>query len=288
MSVEPLTPVAKQRIQQTKQGIQHEKRAYMFYVTSKPYACSVMVFAERFELFKKDPSIDILTLVSGLDSATIKRMNGMGIKTENVEVHYSTGDTNEFNRELYKDSNTKLQIFKDWGYDKFVFLDADSILMGNIDHLFDLPDVPTFWAPRAFWLEEKYQPAFTSILIVGKPSKSIFDASVALSKQDDTIYDMDILNKLYRHQIGMLPNIYAILNRHLIFRSELPGEYEGNYDNLKKDLMLVHFTTVMLKPGDYGKPWSSERGKPKKIEPGSEYYYEIFDTFYPHYDRVCS
>ncbi|KAJ3320500.1 hypothetical protein HDV06_005229 [Boothiomyces sp. JEL0866] len=125
-----------------------EKRAYIFYATAKPYACSVMVFANRFKEFKKDPSIDILALVSGLDENTIKQMNKLGIKTKKVDMHYSTGDANEENRERYKESNTKFHIFKDWGYNKFVYLDSDSILMANIDHLFDLPTVPTFWAPR--------------------------------------------------------------------------------------------------------------------------------------------
>ncbi|KAJ3255195.1 hypothetical protein HK103_006564 [Boothiomyces macroporosus] len=264
-----------------------EKRAYLFYATSKPYACSVMVFAERFKLFKKDPSIDILALVSGLDESTLNKMNSLGIKTSHVDIHSATGDKNSENRERYKESNTKLHIFKDWGYDKFVYLDADSLLMTNIDDLFDLPETKLFWAPRAFWLSEKYQPAFTTVLIVGKPSKKIYEDSIQLSKKENSMYDMDILNKLYRHQVGLLPSIYGLLNRNILYQSELPAEYCGDLTQVKKDLKLVHFTSAISATGIYGKPWSQPRKKPENIQPDTELYFELFEAFFSLYDRVC-
>ncbi|KAJ3310205.1 hypothetical protein HDV04_005222, partial [Boothiomyces sp. JEL0838] len=236
------------------------KRAYMFYVTNKNYGCCVMVFAQRFKLFKSDPTIDVVAFVTGLDEQLMGNMRDLGIKVIEVEALKSNHAENEIS-DYYLESITKFQIFKNWGYDKFVYLDADSILMGNIDHLFDLPEIPTFWTPRAYWLGEELQPAFTSILIVGKPSEDIFNASVALSKTDNSLFDMDVLNKLYRHQVGLLPNIYGLTNWAFWNVGDEPAEYRNHLDELHKNLKLVHFTGVQ--DGGYGKPWNTDRRKPE-------------------------
>ncbi|KAJ3320502.1 hypothetical protein HDV06_005231 [Boothiomyces sp. JEL0866] len=260
----------------------HLKRAYMFYVTSKPYACSVMVMAERLEKFKKDPSIDIVALVNGIDNSQLSKMRKMGIKTKPVQLLKAVGSTNEAEKEVWQHSNTKFQIFKDWGYDKFVYLDADTLLMANIDHLFDLPDIPTFWAPRAYWLSEVYQPAFTTLLIVGKPSQKIYDAAVDYANYDNAIYDMDVLNKLYRHKIGFLPNIYGLINRS--FYQGFPEEYMLDDAVFEEDFKLIHMTDNAAH--HYGKPWEFERNKAEdKAE--FPYFYQTLDTFKEQYNKYC-
>ncbi|KAJ3254836.1 hypothetical protein HK103_006826 [Boothiomyces macroporosus] len=264
--------------------VKKQKRAYMFYVTNKAYACCVMVFAHRFKEFKKDPSIDVVALVTGIEDDQIKQLNTLSVKT--IQVNSILSDKAEGGvNELYQDSVTKFRIFDDWGYDRFVFIDADSMLMGNIDHLFDLPDIPTFWAPRAFWLEEKYQPAFSSILIVGRPSKQIFEASLALSETDNNLFDMDILNKLYRHQIGYLPNLYAILNSNFYNYWEFPKEYLENGKELNENFKLIHLTNNYK--NEYGKPWQSGRERPSEIKPENQFYFDFLDLFNSYYDKVC-
>ncbi|KAJ3273494.1 hypothetical protein HDV01_004414 [Terramyces sp. JEL0728] len=256
------------------------KRAYMFYVTSKPYACSVMIMAERLEKFNKDPTIDILALVNGISDSQINRMNKMGIKTKKVELLQALGSQNEAEKQVWKHSITKFQIFRDWGYDKFVYMDADSLLMSNLDHLFDLPDTPTFWAPRAYWLLENYQPAFTSLLIVGKPSQKIYDEAVQYAEKDTTIYDMDVLNKLYRHKVGLLPNIYGLINRS--FYQGFPEEYMLQDTIFEQDFKLVHISDHDV--GQYGKPWDYARNTKKE---GNPYFYQTLDLFNSLYDNYC-
>ncbi|KAJ3255196.1 hypothetical protein HK103_006565 [Boothiomyces macroporosus] len=258
------------------------KRAYMFYVTSKPYACSVMVMAERLEMFKKDPAIDIVALVNGIDNSQLSKMHKMGIKTKPVNKLQALGSSNEAEKEVWKNSNTKFQIFKDWGYDKFVYLDADTLLMDNIDHLFDLPDVPTFWVPRAYWLPEVYQPVFSTLLIVGKPSQKIYDAAVSYSKVDNGIYDMDVLNKLYKHKVGVLPNIYGLINRS--FYQGFPEEYMLDGAVFEEDFKLIHITDYATH--QYGKPWDYPQNKPED-KTAYPYFYQTLETFNKHYDKYC-
>ncbi|KAJ3254837.1 hypothetical protein HK103_006827 [Boothiomyces macroporosus] len=250
------------------------KKAYMFYLTNRDYACCSMMFAQRFKEVGTDPSIDIVGLYTNLDNSTLTSMHNLGMKTIQVQVLESNKAQNPVN-DYYKEAITKLQIFNDWGYDRFVFLDADILLLSNIDHLFDLPDTLLFWAPRAYWLA---QPFFTTTVIVGKPSKQIFDAAVGLAKTDNNLFDMDVLNMLYKNQIGYLPNLYGILNKHFLKLNELPDEYKRNLPDLNRNLKLVHFTDTIH--GEYGKPWRSSRDKPSEIPPEHQFFYDLQDMFY--------
>ncbi|KAJ3319860.1 hypothetical protein HDV06_005836 [Boothiomyces sp. JEL0866] len=257
------------------------KRAYMFYLTNRDYACCSMMFAKRFKEVGTDPSIDIVALYTNLGIDTLTSMHNLGMKTIKVDVLESNKAENHVN-DYYKEAITKFQIFNDWGYDKFVFLDADILLMSNIDHLFDLPDTELFWSPRAFWLS---QPFFTTTVIVGKPSKEIFNAAVQLSKADNSLFDMDVLNVLYKNQIGYLPNLYGILNKHFLYLDDLPEEYKHNRKALNENLKVVHFTDTIH--GDYGKPWRSSRDKPQDIKPEHQFFYDLHDMFYKYWDQVC-
>jgi alpha-N-acetylglucosamine transferase len=74
-------------------------------------------------------------------------------------------------------SLTKLHLFRLTQYSKVIFLDADTLVLRPLSHLFDLP-VDFAAAPDQGWPD-----AFNSGVMVATPSIETFDALTAMMKQ---------------------------------------------------------------------------------------------------------
>lgn len=77
-------------------------------------------------------------------------------------------------------SLTKLHAFRLSQYEKIVFLDADTLVLRPLAHLFELPH-PFSAAPDQGWPD-----AFNSGVIVFKPSQETFDGLIETMKRKGT------------------------------------------------------------------------------------------------------
>ena len=82
------------------------------------------------------------------------------MKLVGVKILQQSGDP------VWAQSLTKLHLFGLTQYKRLIYLDADGLVLRNMDHLFSLPDAPVAM-PRAYWLS---QPRMCNALAVVQPS----------------------------------------------------------------------------------------------------------------------
>ncbi|EGG22939.1 hypothetical protein DFA_05069 [Cavenderia fasciculata] len=186
-----------------------EKRfAYAFYITQEPYLCCASITAHRLRQWTDYDIVLIITESYSPNPTMMERLNdipNLVIKiVPNIQAQHDDQD------HYFWESLNKFHVFKLEEYDRIIFLDADTFVMKNLDHLFALPDV-TLAAPMAYWLGTR--PFLTNILMVLKPSVQTFDKIVNASMNHPG-WDMDVINDLYvtSDEFLLLPSIYGMLN----------------------------------------------------------------------------
>lgn len=144
---------------------------------------------------------------------------------------------------------TKLHVFTFDTIQKGIFLDADTMVLSNIDHLFDLPS--TFAAcPEFAWPD-----CFNSGVFLFTPCQKTYSelSALAHSKPSFDGGDQDILNEYFKDTWTRLSVKYNLpVNK---FKEM---EYPENYGfprafvQFGKDIKLIHFIG-----GGINKPWST-------------------------------
>jgi lipopolysaccharide biosynthesis glycosyltransferase len=110
-----------------------------------------------------------------------------------------------------------------------MLLDADMIVLHNIDHLFSaVRDM--FAAPIAYWISPNF---LCSCLIVMKPTETLFDD--VLERFDGKYReDMDYFNLRYGARTKRLDPVYAALIGEWYPRDRI-------YHHLQRNVSVVHF-----------------------------------------------
>ena len=182
---------------------------YVFYATTDEYACSVIVNIRRLRtqfrtrhrihvLLSHDVSRVFVTALSG-SGATITIRDAPPLALESIGY--------------YEDCLLKLMAFGlhqlDNTIEKVAVMDADQLILQNLDHVFDLPDTDLA-APRADWIA---QDAIASTFMVITLSDRLWE-KVRLEMEDiqNNVYDMDLINKIFAKTVLLLPSNYVALN----------------------------------------------------------------------------
>ncbi|KAM0205543.1 hypothetical protein ACHAQI_009103 [Fusarium lateritium] len=235
--------------------------AYVFYAAQDAYACSVAVnvhllrtsFHTKHRIFvflSPDISQQYVNLFKALDVAVIKE-EPVPLNPETIAYYYGC--------------LLKLAAFRmheiDPSVRRILTLDADQIILKDLDHLFDLPSTP-FLAPTAYWIS---QDCLSSTLMLIEPNPTLWGVvRNALIDPKPNQYDMDIINAMFGYLSNRLPGKYVTLNSHWEDRN-LPawsnfsgaetrdtseGRLASDQDltGLYHEAYVVHFTAV-------GKPW---------------------------------
>lgn len=133
----------------------------------------------------------------------------------------------------------KLNIFLLEGYKKIIYLDADLLLLENIDFLFDY-NTPAMVIDRP-----SHTDKYNSGLMVISPSKQVFDELLKLKKhhelENSVIGDQDILNEYYKTiQVVRIADRYnvirTILNEKVVRINHLTKKEEEIYKVVKNSL----------------------------------------------------
>jgi glycogenin len=158
---------------------------------------------------------------------------------------------------------TKLALWKQTEYSKVVYLDADIVVLQNLDHLFDI-DVVFAAAPDIGWPD-----AFNTGLMALSPSMSDYWALMALAQSGDSFdgADQGLLNQYYQHK-----------NWHRLsftYNCTPSAEYqwEPAYRYHKSNIKAVHFIGK-------DKPWT----KGRQSYGGDGVYGELVGKWWSVYD----
>lgn len=186
--------------------------AYVFYATQSDYACSVLVNIDRLQnLFNTTHRIIVLVrpdLASSYLTA-FTRLNA-------TVIPYSPPELRDEQIGYYHDVLLKLVAFRLHHYipslKRILVLDSDQLILQSLDHVFDLPPVDVA-APRAYWGQEG--TGFTSAFLLVTLSDRVWDIMTQeLGAIKQNVFDMDLVNKMFRQTVLMLPGDYATLNSH--------------------------------------------------------------------------
>jgi hypothetical protein len=213
--------------------------AYVFYATNDTYAAAAIIAATALRRTGAGRGIAFLLLHHGLSPAMVARARQANFTTRYVEpLRFTRG-------KYYRDCLTKLRIFQLVEHERVVFIDADSLPLQNLDHLFTSPLTQAIAAPRAYWLP---QPEATSLLLVVSPSMEQWNRVQRhfASAFEKRLYDMSIINLEFKDEIHFLPDEYGCLNSEW---SSATGPFHfGDPLRARRLAKLVHFSHL-------GKPW---------------------------------
>jgi hypothetical protein len=266
--------------------------AFVSYATNDIYACNNLILFEsiRMHLPKGEqvPADFVSIVSSGVSDKYRKKLTESGIKIEAVET-FSSSDTRA--DPTWKNSLTKLHLFQLEQYKRVVYADADALAVKDMLPLFNLPS-SFLWAPRAYWLE---QPLFQSTLLVAEPDKRYYDILVnALDSQKTSgkvLYDMDILNEVFKDYVGLLPGSHVLLNGDLKAGQKdhsgaVYGDWVTNLD-AQKNAYLIHFSESPR--GGYGKPWHSFTHKVVGYQENisSPNFIDTFELYWKLKSKLC-
>lgn len=186
--------------------------AYVFYATQSDYACSVLVNIDRLQnLFNTSHRIIVLVrpdLASSYLTA-FTRLNA-------TVIPYSPPELRDEQIGYYHDVLLKLVAFRLHHYipslKRILVLDSDQLILQSLDHVFDLPPVDVA-APRAYWGQEG--TGFTSAFLLVSLSDRVWDRMTQeLGTIKQNVFDMDLVNNMFKQTVLMLPGDYATLNSH--------------------------------------------------------------------------
>ncbi len=163
---------------------------------------------------------------------------------------------------------TKLRAWELTDFDKVVFLDADTLVLQNIDELFDRPEIA---AAPDFFMSDR----FNSGVMVLAPSQRTFDRMVkALSSADS--YDggdQGFLNSYFENWYGMsvehrLPAGYNM--HHFVY--QFLQAHSSVCKELDKEIKILHYTLQ--------KPWIGKA----TVSGGSEVWWRVYFDAHPEED----
>jgi glycogenin glucosyltransferase len=140
---------------------------------------------------------------------------------------------------------TKLRAWQLTEFDKVVVLDADTVVLKNVDDLFERPELS---AAPDFFLPDR----FNSGVMVLEPSQASFDRMVQRLGREASYDggDQGFLNLFFEGWYAMtvehrLPVGYNIAN----FIYEFMHSHESTWKNLQHEIKIVHYMVQ--------KPWRS-------------------------------
>lgn len=239
--------------------------AFVFYATDEPYAVAVMVFVHLLRQLGMRPDADVIVLHRPLAAWITDKLNEMGITTRLVEP------VRKLIHRYYRHCLVKLRIFELTEYERVLYVDADAIPLNSLDYLLSQPITAPVAAPRAYWLR---QPQWTSALLVAQPSMANWNRvkrHFGSAARRWSVFDMQILNREFAHEIQSLPPTAFCLNSEWE-DARRPG-YFADPAKAYASVSVVHFTAL-------GKPWIYSTAEARRRRPNANpLFYEMWEKW---------
>lgn len=229
---------------------------YVVFIVGDSYLSGVIALKKSLDQVRS--AYPLTALTCGCSDSTMKTMIDEGIDTIVVDapnIPLLVRDLNDAaGRPRWNQSFAKLSILALTRFDSVVLLDADMMVLSNIDELFDAPSMSAVVAgggAHVDWVD------LNSGLMVIKPSHALYQNAISLinsldenslSNFRDGIGDQDIFQML-------LPGWKSEMALHLSERFNAFQDCLAMYDSSGylnfKDVSVVHFE-LAPKPWAYG------------------------------------
>jgi hypothetical protein len=211
---------------------------YVFYATTDLYACSALVNVHRLRFLFHTKHPVYLLASSGVSDVYKERFRERyNVTVIEHEPPPLAGDSSPY----YRDVLLKLISFNilNWAPQlrRILVIDSDQIILKPLDGVFAQypPDVEIAGA-HAYWLPD--DPIATSAMIMVSLSTELWRRmNSSLTNITTSMYDMDLINSMFRGEMMLLPGNYVTLNSHwetnelpvwAKYRAVLPGQPAQN------------------------------------------------------------
>lgn len=181
--------------------------AYVFYVTEAEYACYAGVNVDRLidDLATDLSRIDILFLYTTTEWRFKQALTTCS-RPEVKLLQVPEAPEGITRRDLYSQSYVRFEAFRLTQYERIIILDADGLIVRNLDHLFTMPlDGHKIGASLAYYLPYNW---LSSVVLVVEPSLALYNHIRSYLTPDGirevsvyangSHFDMDVLNYVLR------------------------------------------------------------------------------------------
>ncbi|XP_068686873.1 glycogenin-1-like [Montipora foliosa] len=245
--------------------------AFVFVATDDKYAERALVSA--FSLKEVQTSKPIV-LICSPSVASVSRFRNQGVFSDVVIRPELTAPQNAQNPNLLLRPSltrtfTKLNIWTLTSYNKIVYLDSDTLVLRNIDDLFEREELSA--ASEDLWPD-----VFNSGVLVVRPSRETFRSLIKRAQSEPSWdgTDQGLLNDVYGEKWRNIPNRrlpYTYNMAYSAFRL-----YRSAHDRYKDDIRVVHFLGTLEK-----KPWQYTLNETtNELEPFADIYVKKWWTIY--------
>lgn len=240
--------------------------AYVTLVTNADYAMGATALANSLRRTATDAAIVILH-TGGVDAATLVPLDALGCRLVEVEhlplsdafnerhargnLHsaapFTKGRKPAFHSPL--DNFCKLRLWELVEYERCVFIDADAIVLKNVDKLFAYPEFSA--APNVYESLVDFR-RMNSGVFVARPSQETFRKMLAVLDQPDIFWrrtDQTFLETFFPDWHG-LP-VYFNMLQYVWFT--MPALWDW------KSISILHY--------QYEKPWEKDHPKAARLQP---------------------
>ncbi|WP_011581461.1 MULTISPECIES: glycosyltransferase [Chelativorans] len=240
--------------------------AYVTLVTNADYAMGATALVRSLQ--RTNTSAEIVVMhTGGVDAAALAPLGRLGALLLQAELLPTSAAFNERHQRARLHSNApftkgnkpafhtpldnfaKLRLWQLTQYKRVVFIDADAIVIRNIDRLFSYPEFSA--APNVYESLEDFH-RLNSGVFVARPSAETFRAMLSVLDQPDAFWrrtDQTFLQTFFPDWHG-LPVFFNML-QYVWFN--LPELWDWN------SVSVVHY--------QYEKPWERDHAKAEALKP---------------------
>lgn len=256
-------------------------KAYVTLLTSESYVPGALTLAKTLKHLNTEHKLVVLLdllAISGHSMALINKVFDDVIQINDYKITAPLEKVaSKLGREELAVTYSKVLLWNLDKYDQIIYLDADTLPLKNLDHLFDkfesLAPTEIVASPDIGWPD-----IFNSGMFVMKPSKSVFEKLVAHSETQDASFDgadQGLLNEFFHlqdtgHTWKRLPFVYNVTpSAHYQYRPALARFFN--------EINLVHFIGSQ-------KPWQVKHAEK---DPFHQLWWDKFNSFYTEeFDRI--
>ncbi|WP_274426604.1 glycosyltransferase [Chelativorans sp. YIM 93263] len=242
------------------------RHAYVTLVTNGDYAMGAVALVRSLRL--TGTAADIVVLhTGGVEAEVLRPLSELGARLVEAELLPTSAEFNERHQraKLHADAPftkgekpafhtpldnfAKLRLWQLSDYERVVFIDADALVIRNIDRLFSYPEFSA--APNVYESLADFH-RMNSGVFVARPSQKTFEDMLARLDRPDAFWrrtDQTFLQTFFPEWHG-LPVFYNTL-QYVWFN--LPGLWDWN------SIKVVHY--------QYEKPWQKDHPKTRQLRP---------------------
>ncbi len=242
------------------------KHAYVTLVTNEDYAMGALALVRSLRLTETDADLVVMH-TGGAPAQALKPLAALGARLvpaellptsdafnerhQRARLHanapFTKGNKPSFHTPL--DNFAKLRLWQLTEYERVVFIDADAVVVRNIDRLFGYPEFSA--APNVYESLADFR-RLNSGVFVAAPSEATFASMLARLDQPEAFWrrtDQTFLQAYFPHWHG-LPVFFNML-QYVWFN--LPELWDWT------SISIVHY--------QYEKPWERDHPKAAELQP---------------------